>query len=359
MAWPLFPKIAKRKPDQIVAVDLGSRVTKVVHMQRCADKFTLLGYALLDAPISDKGSLPVNLLGEHLRLAVQAVSARTKTIALAIGAADCLVRHVEMPEMPQDAVRQVLKNNPRNYLQQDLANYVFDCHIIYQAVPVGLPNPAKKGPVGHVQRLLVSGTKRQFLDDLISTGKDVGVNLTHVIPGLICPANAFESALPEVFKNEVVALVEIGFKSSSVFILQQGELVLTRVVNIGGDRLTIAIAEELKISYAEADGIKVGMPSEIQTTIEAFTTALARELRASLDYFEHQQDKMVSRIYVSGGSARSELFMQIFQSELMTNCVTWNPLANLHMELPPVQKAEVDQVGSQLGVAVGAAIAAL
>ena len=359
MAWPSFSSIANKKLDQIVAVDLGSRVTKAVHVQRRGDKFALLGYALLDAPISDKGTLPVDLLGEHLRSAVQSLNSRSKSVVLAIGANDCLVRHVEMPEMPMDAVRLVLKNNSRNYLQQDLPNYVYDCHVIYQAVPVGLPNPAKKGPVGHVQRLLVSGAKRQFLDELLSTGKAAGLNLTHVIPGLVCPANAFELSLPEVFRDEIVAVIEIGFKCSSVFILQQGELVLSRVVNIGGDRLTSAIAEELKISYAEADGIKVGMPDEVRSAIEVFIAPLARELRASLDYFEHQQDKPVSRVYLSGGSTRSEVIMQVLQSELMTACVTWNPVAALQLELPPVQKAEIDQVGPQLGVAIGAAVAVL
>lgn len=342
-----------------MAVDLGSRVTKAVHLQRRGDKFALLGFALLDAPISDKGTLPVDLLGEHLKAAVQTLNARTKSVALAVGSADCLVRHVEMPQMPIDAVRMVLKNNSRNYLQQDLSNYVYDCHVIYQAVPVGLPNPAKQGPVGNVQRLLVAGTRRQFLDELTATTKDAGLNLGHVIPSLVCPANAFELSLPEVFRDEIVAVIEIGFRNSSVFILQQGELVLTRVVNIGGDRLTTAIAEELKISYAEAEGIKIGMPDEVRSTVEVFMAPLARELRASIDYFEHQQDKPVSRVYLSGGSTRSELIMHVLQSELMTACVTWNPVAALQLDLPPAQKAEIDQIGPQLGVAVGAAVAVL
>ena len=57
--------------------------------------------------------------------------------------------------------------------------------------------------------------------------------------------------------DDVVALIDIGFRSSSICILQQGELVLSRVVNIGGDRLTAAIGEAMNISYAEAEGITV------------------------------------------------------------------------------------------------------
>jgi len=82
-------------------------------------------------------------------------------------------------------------------------------------------------------------------------------------------------------------------------------------VNIGGDRLTAGLAEAMNISYAEAEGIKVGMAPEVQSMLEMQIIPLGRELRASLDFFEHQQDRPVSQVYVSGGSAQSEMVLQI------------------------------------------------
>ncbi len=52
---------------------------------------------------------------------------------------------------------------------------------------------------------------------------------------------------------------------------------------------------------------------------------LGRELRASVDFFEHQQDKPVTQVFVSGGSARSDYIIQILQTELMVPCASWNP----------------------------------
>src|SRR2546422_3223177 len=112
-------------------------------------------------------------------------------------------------------------------------------------------------------------------------------------------------AMPEVFTRDVVALVDIGFKNTSICLLQQGELMLSRVVAIGGDKLTAGLAESMGISYAEAEGIKVGMPTEVQPALESMVTPLGRELRASIDFFEHQQEKHVSQVYLTGGSARS------------------------------------------------------
>ena len=150
-----------------------------------------------------------------------------------------------------------------------------------------------------------------------------------------------------------VALVDIGFKYTSVCVLDRGELALTRVVNIGGDKLTAGLAEAMSISYAEAEGIKVGMAPEVESALEMQVLPLGREMRASLDFFEHQQDRPVSQVFVSGGSARSEMILQMLHAELVAECKTWNPTAFLQMALPGQQAVEMEHLGSQLAVAIG------
>ena len=61
---------------------------------------------------------------------------------------------------------------------------------------------------------------------------------------------------------------------------------------------------------------------------------------------------------VSGGSARSEMILQMLHSELLVECKTWNPTGFLQLALPGQQAVEVDHIGPQLTVAVGAALAA-
>src|SRR5438874_3608447 len=109
--------------------------------------------------------------------------------------------------------------------------------------------------------------------------RNAGLVADDILPGLVGPVNAFELAMPEVFSKEIVALVDIGFKNTTICILQQGELILSRVVGIGGDKLTNGLAETLGVSYAEAEGIKVGMPSEVQTQLQTLVLPLGRELR--------------------------------------------------------------------------------
>lgn len=357
MAMGFFENGARKRLDQILAVDLGSRTTKAVHIQRRGEDYTLSRYALLDAPIFEK-SMSVEMLAEHLKAVNQALQAKTKVVSLTAGVNDALVRHVEMPRMPAEDMRLTLKLNSRNFLQQDLNNYVFDCHVIPGSVEAR--SESSKGAGGQPkQKVLVAGAKSQLVNDFVEGARSAGLVADQIVPGLIGPVNAFEKAVPEVFAKEVIALVDVGFKCTSICVLQEGELILSRVVGLGGDRLTNVVSETMNISYAEAEGIKIGMASEVQSALESVLMPLGRELRASIDFFEHQQDRTVSQAFITGASARSELVLQSLQHELMVECKTWNPTSFLKLDLSSDQAAEVEQVSPQLAVAVGAALAAL
>src|SRR5438045_1205102 len=100
MALPYFAN-RKKQRDKMLAVDLGSRTTKAVQIERRGESFVLSSYALLDAPIFEK-SLSPDLLAEHLKAVNLATSAKTKLVALTVGVNDSVVRHTEMPRMPID-----------------------------------------------------------------------------------------------------------------------------------------------------------------------------------------------------------------------------------------------------------------
>ena len=343
----------------MVAVDLGGRTTKAVSLQRRGQGFVMSGYVMLDAPIFDKALSP-EMLAEHLKAVIQALQTKTKFVTLTLNVGDSMVRHAELPRLPADDMRLVLKHSSRMYLQQELTNHLFDCHVMAaDHQPKPSTDPAKAPPGPPKQKVLVTAARKQLVDDFVEGARRAGLVAEAVVPGVIGPVNAFEMAMPDLFANEVVALVDLGFKGSFISILQQGELILSRAVAIGGDRLTNGLAESLNISYAEAEGIKVGMAGEVQTQLESLVLPLGREFRASIDFFEHQQDRPVSQVFITGGSARSELIMRTLQQELMVDCRILNPTTFLQMELPPQQVAEVEQVAPQLTVALGAALAAL
>ncbi len=119
-----FPFVKGGRSDQVLAIDLGSRTTKAVLLDRVDKGLSLSRFAVQDAPIYDK-TMPQGLLTEHLRSVVEHLKPRTKHATVAIGANDSVLRSTELPLVPINEMRQMLKFNAKNYLQQDPARLYF------------------------------------------------------------------------------------------------------------------------------------------------------------------------------------------------------------------------------------------
>lgn len=357
---PFLTGLSRKKRTQFISVDLGSRTTKAVLLERRGDSFALLRYALMDAPIYDKKISP-EMLADHFHAIAETLGGSTKYISVAVGLGDAVVRQVEMPQIPVDQMRSILKMNHKNYLQQDLPNHVFDCYVIPPRTATAPSSGTEARPTAGLAnkfKVLVAGTKEQLVNDLLQAASIAGLTADAMVPSLVGPINAFELAQPEVYAKETVALVDIGFKHTSVCVLDRGELATNRVINLGGDQITNGLADLKTISYAEAEGIKVGMAAEVESELQMQVLPLGREIRASLDFFEHQQDRPVTQVYLSGGTSRSELLVQMLHQELLVECKTWSPTGFLQMALPAQQALELEHVGPQLTVAIGTALSA-
>ncbi len=355
MPLPFFNSFEKKR-DQVMVIDLGAKVTKGVLISRKAGGFTLNGFALVDAPVFDKG-INVGPLAAHLKAVTQVLNTRLKPVCLAVGVDSSLLRHADMPLVTAHDMRQMLKFSSKNYLQQDLSDCVFDVHIL----PPKSDAPSKPdAPKGNPKtRVLVGAAKKQIVADLQEAAEQAGLEADQIIPSFIGPANAFEMAQPEAFSKEVVALVDFGYKNTTICILYNGELTLSRVVAFGSGKLTQGISEALGMSLEEAEGAKITMPPEVESVVQGLLSPLGRELRASIDFHDHQRDRAVSQVCFSGGAARSPQIVQALQVELMVPCQTWNPTSFMTLELPPQLLGEIESLAPQLTVAVGAGMAAL
>jgi type IV pilus assembly protein PilM len=349
MTFPFFNGGKNR--DQVFAVDLGSRTTKAVLLERRDNAFSLTRFTVQDAPIYDK-AMPQGLLTEHLRAIMDNIQPKTRQVVLSVGAGDSILRSTDLPLMPVSEMRQMLKFNSKTHLQQDLRDYIFDCYIVPPRAQKQL-EPSKAGVAKY--KVWVGGARRELLTTLESSVRAAGLTPSQITLSLLGPVNALEFSQPEAFNKDVVALVDMGFKSTAISILADGELCLSRSVDLGGDRLTTGLAEAMNITYAEAEGIKVGMPQEVEGHLQPLVAPLGRELRASIDFFEHQRERTVNKILISGGAARSEFLVQMLHAELGVACKAWFPTEGMNLALAPQQMTEIEQVSSVLAVAIGSA----
>lgn len=343
-----------RRRSPVVAIDLGSHSTKAVYLQQKGASYELLQFAVVEAPVYEKGFSPA-VLAEHLKGVVQQLGAKARRAVLMLGVNDSVLRQAELPMAAVADLRLMLKFNSKAYLQQDLPDHVFDCYVL---PPRGGGTAGSEPSKPAKCRALVAGAKQQLVGQLQQALKEAGLIPDQMAPSQIGTANAFEMAEPETFSKEVVALVDLGFKNSTISVLMNGELSLSRVVALGGDRVTLTLAEMLGKTHADAEQMKLSITEETQAYLSAALAPLGRELRASIDFFEKQEDKTVMHVFFSGGAARSNAVVEALQSELMVPCKTWNPVAFLRLALPPERMGQLEESAPLLAAAAGGALSA-
>ena len=128
MAIPFLSGFRKKR-DQVIVVDLGNKMTKAVQMAKRGDVYVLERYAMIEVP-GENPAHYVDIFADHLKLVTDSLNTRCKQVCIAIGVADSMLRHAEMPLVPSHDMRTMLRYSSKNYLQQDLSDCTFDCHIL-------------------------------------------------------------------------------------------------------------------------------------------------------------------------------------------------------------------------------------
>ncbi len=110
--------------------------------------------------------------------------------------------------------------------------------------------------------------------------------------------------------KEPVLLVDIGEKNTnfSLFVDKKPKLSIT--IETAGKRFTQAIAENLNISYEEAEKIKkeVGLNAETREgkvflLLQKEIQNIIQEIKKIDDYFQQKEGKNIKKIILTGGSA--------------------------------------------------------
>ncbi|MDP9291581.1 MAG: pilus assembly protein PilM, partial [Verrucomicrobiota bacterium] len=106
------------------------------------------------------------------------------------------------------------------------------------------------------------------------------------------------------------------------------------------------------------DLLQADDPTATETALFSLT-ALTREISSSIGFFEGRREETISKIFVSGGAARSKALLNIMTEELHIPCEPWSPLEKCEISVPANRKDFLNEELTSLNVACGVAAEAL
>ncbi len=273
----------------VLGLDIGSYSVKAVELTGTNDNFTVTGVGWERIPSPD-------LIEDTVHAVLANNNLKTKNVITSVSGRSVIVRHVVMPKMEQEELRQAIRYEADKYIPYDVDDVQLDCQML--------------GPVagGEQNRVLLVAAKRQLIEDHLAMLKRVGFVPCMIDVDLFAIANAFEACnlrAELAAEGEAVALVDVGASKTSICIQKGASEYFTREVYTAGNAMTDAVAKRFGEEPTVVETMKEDPGEAMASMKDAMLPViddLGGEVRLSFDYYESQFEQTVSRVYLSGGT---------------------------------------------------------
>ena len=232
---------------------------------------------------------------------------------------------LKLPVMKYSEIRGAIELLIEEHIPLKADEALFDYDVVKESEAAVHVN------VSAVPRLLVDGYLEAFS----------GSGITPIAFEIEAQSIA-RSVVPEGDKSSCM-IVDFGKMRSGIAIVSEGSVEFTSTVPVGGGSLTEAIAKNLKISYDEAEKIKLekgisgsAASEDLSLALMSTVSILRDEITRHQSYWETHTDESgkkrtgIQKIYLCGGDSNLAGFAEYLASGLSVPVELANTLINVN-----------------------------
>lgn len=177
----------------------------------------------------------------------------------------------DVPWSPPEDFKKLLPHYLRERLPFDVEDYYFDAHTL---------NEYQKNDINDTQlykQILVAGVHREFTDMLIKAVESAGLRPIgiDIMPLSLIRSYAFFN---ETLQNSTVVSVELGGDITTIVIHKNNQPVyINTAAPLGGTGITDIIAQELHVTSAEADVLKISFSMSPEKRAKLVATSFFKD----------------------------------------------------------------------------------
>jgi type IV pilus assembly protein PilM len=338
-----------RRDKTTVGLDIGSGFVKVAVVDHSGPQPELVHVSqspLLSDAIVEGEIMDPQIVSETLRSLLTSAGLKPKRLVASVGGRDVMVKKIQMDRMKETDAREVIRWEAEQYVPFDMENVQLDFQIL---------DPLDDGLQMNV---LLVAAKRDVVDQKVGLLRDAGLSPAVIDVDSFALHNAFEYNYPDAMTG-VVVLVNAGHEISTVNVLQDGSLVLTRDVPFGSRRLREDLRRMHGLTVEEADAVLQGRSAragEFQELLRQGAEDLAVGVERAVAFLGGDGVSSPGRVYVSGGSARIPGLVDVVAERLRARTEVATPLQRLRARPGVTSLIQVDEVAPMLMLAVGLAL---
>jgi type IV pilus assembly protein PilM len=324
----------------VLGIDIGTTSIKIVQLTHSDGKHFLDTYGIVDVSfdIDERQEENIQKTVSVLKALLQKSGVTTKKMMASLPTSVVFTTVIDFPKMRDDELQNAVEFEAKKYVPLPLDQVTLS----WVAAPSEDPDK---------NRVLITAVPNNVLKGYLRI-----FELANLQP-LAVEIESLSLMRALVGSNaSATLLVDLGAKTTHLDIIEQGNLVLTRTIPVGGETITQLIASSLTISTTRAEQFKkeFGMNQSpvIPEMIKPVLAGIKQEILQVQNIYR-ARNKSFDRIVLVGGGANLPGFAE-YLSDIGPKVVQGDPLSQLtySAELSPILK----QYSANLSVAIGLAL---
>ena len=350
------------KKNQLVGLDIGSHSVKLVEIDHSKKGMILKSFGMIGLPsgaIVEGSVREPDVVASAIRTLCKNLKVRNRNVATSISGYSVIVKKIEVGEGEEGELEKTIHEEAEQYIPFDIN----DVNLDYELLPTPEePSEEEKGSKANYKELILVAAKKDMVNEYVALLEMAGLSAMVMDVDAFALQNAFEISASE--PQGCYALVTIGAEELGINAIKGGISMFTRDSSYGGKQITEGIMNELKISFEEAEKIKLGGTKlddkEKGVLEEIFTsvvTSWVQEIKRALDFLSTTYpDATIEKVYVAGGSCRIPGFQKYLELDTGIPVEEINPFANLIINEKTFDPKYLGYAAPQAAVAVGLAL---
>ena len=341
----------------LIGLDIGTSAVRAAQVSGGRGAPSLISFGqvalpsgvVVDGEIRDQGAV-----SEAISQLVKRTKIKGRRVVLGVANQRVVVRQVDLPYLEEKEFRSSLKFQVADHIPMPVDAAELD----YMMLGEFMTESDER-----MMRVLLVAAATDMVESFVGTAaaaglEPAGVDLTpFAVARAVSPA-----ARSEVGAAGGEAVIDVGAGVTSIFVHDNGEPRFVRILLVGGDDATNALASSLGVTFDEAEAVKldlgrgVGTP-EAQRVLQARVAALVEEIRGSLDYYVSQEDsEPVSSILMTGGGSLTPGLVASVEQTVRVQVRRATPLSQMNFSRSGLTQEQVTQVEPVASAAVGLAM---
>jgi type IV pilus assembly protein PilM len=339
------------KKKDIVGVDIGSSAVKLVQLREVKGGYQLLNVGILPLPpqaIVDNTLMDSSSIVETVKALLVSLEIKAKDAVCSISGNSVIIRKIPLPVMPVEELEDQIHWEAEQYIPFDIN----DVNVDFQILSPDEQDPSK-------MNVLLVASKKDIINDYLAVFAEAGLRLVVVDVDSFALQNAYETNYQSDL-NEVVALVNIGASIINLNIVRGGVSLFTRDVQMGGNLYTEEIQKQFGLNTEDAELKKLSAAASedprLTDILQRVNDSIAIEMRRSLDFYNSTAgEERISKVFLSGGAAKTAMLIEAVQQRLSLPVEILNPFQRVAVNEKEFDREYLDEIAPLVTVAVGLA----